>query len=227
MPKRFTPSLVINKLQREWAGYKTRFYANPIILRRNQAQLRRKIRESLTHYQKLRLVIGAGGVDVPGWILTDLPMLDALDSEHWARIFDFDSIDRILMEHVIEHWYEDQFRHFLKIVSPYLAKNAFIRVAVPDGLHPNAEYITYVRPGGVGFGADDHKVLYDYEIMSHILAAQGYDCRLLEYFDKKGEFHALTWDTEDGMIRRSAKYDPRNKEKPLSYTSLIFDCWPK
>ncbi len=47
---------------------------------------------------------------------------------------------------------------------------------------------------------------------------------LLEYFDEAGNFHRSPWDASDGFVARSADYDPRNKEKPLSYTSLIVDA---
>jgi predicted SAM-dependent methyltransferase len=49
--------------------------------------------------------------------------------------------------------------------------------------------------------------------------------RLLEYFDPDGEFHCQAWQTADGMISRSSEHDDRNQTKPLSYTSLIVDCW--
>ena len=124
-----------------------------------------------------------------------------------------------------EHLTEKQFKTFLYNVRPYLAPESFIRIAVPDGFHPSSEYIEYVRPGGIGEGADDHKVLYNYQLFQRLIEECQYDYRLLEYFDENEQFHQIEWSAEDGMIRRSKDYDIRNQQQPLSYTSLIVDLW--
>jgi len=46
-----------------------------------------------------------------------------------------------------------------------------LRVAVPDGFHPNPGYIERVKPGGTGPGAGDHKILYTYRTLSAILSS--------------------------------------------------------
>ena len=97
-------------------------------------------------------------------------------------------------------------------------------MAVPDGFNPSEEYINYVKPGGTGNGADDHKLLYNYKLMSGFLENVGFKVNLLEYFDENGQFHKAPWDPEDGMIRRSADHDERNRDGKLGYTSLIIDA---
>jgi predicted SAM-dependent methyltransferase len=128
---------------------------------------------------------------------------------------------------VIEHWTEREFCAFLQIVTPFLAEQGFVRIAIPDGFHPDPVYINYVKPGGSGAGASDHKVLYTYVSVAQLLSKVDYDYQFLEYFDETGQFHQIAWEIEDGFVHRSANYDSRNKNQPLTYTSLIFDVWPK
>jgi predicted SAM-dependent methyltransferase len=99
-----------------------------------------------------------------------------------------------------------------------------LRIAVPDGYNPNPHYIDYVRPGGTGAGADDHKILYNYVTLKSSLEGAGFEVQLLEYWDEKGEFHFINWTDEAGHIMRSRRYDKRNQEGNLNYTSLIVDA---
>jgi predicted SAM-dependent methyltransferase len=92
-------------------------------------------------------------------------------------------------------------------------------------LHPNADYVAAVRPGGTGAGADDHKVLYTYRTLAQVFEGIGFSVELLEYFDEEGRFHANEWTTEAGLVRRSSRFDPRNTEGTLAYTSVILDAF--
>jgi predicted SAM-dependent methyltransferase len=177
--------------------------------------------------EPVKLVIGAGPTSYSGWLATDLPVLNALEAEDWSKVFRPGDVERILAEHVVEHWTEGEFRHFLRIVRPYLSPQGRIRVAVPDGSHPDPAYVDSVKPGGTGLGADDHKALYTFRTMTALLAEEGYEAKLLEYFDAGGQFHRTEWSSDDGFIMRSADSDSRNKERPLSYTSLILDAFPR
>jgi predicted SAM-dependent methyltransferase len=47
---------------------------------------------------------------------------------------------------------------------------------------------------------------------------------MLEHFDEQGVFHATEWDPLEGMIERSARFDDRNKNGTLAYTSIIIDA---
>jgi len=47
---------------------------------------------------------------------------------------------------------------------------------------------------------------------------------LLEYFDARGNFHHAAWNEAEGMIHRSQRFDARNREGKLQYTSLILDA---
>jgi len=200
-------------------------YRNQQRLQQQQDKIRLHITQTIEAGQPVNVLIGAGETDYDGWIPTDIPAFDILKHTHWADLFQPNIIYRMLAEHVFEHLTVEQLQDFLRIARIYLAPEGRIRIAVPDGYHPDPSYIEHVRPGGIGVGADDHKVLYTCDLITDILTAQGYDYQLLEYFDADGKFHKVNWDVKDGYIKRSADHDKRNKEGQLVYTSLIVDCW--
>jgi len=129
-----------------------------------------------------------------------------------------------MAEHVWEHLDETQTALANRYCWEYLAPGRSLRLAVPDGLHPSPDYIAYIRPGGTGAGADDHKVLYDYRNMTARLESTGFSVSLLEYWDETGCFHYIDWTSDNGHIDRSRRYDERNKQGTLGYTSLIVDA---
>lgn len=186
---------------------------------------RRSIRRCLSKVNSFRVIIGAGGTSYPGWISTDYPALDLTDERSWARLFNIDQIDALLSEHVMEHLTDYQMAASVVNIYKYLKKGGYIRIAVPDGYHPNTDYIERVRPGGWGLGSDDHKQFFNYQSLSSQLEKAGFTIQLLEWFDERGEFNFREWIEEDGMVLRSSRYDERNIDCPLSYTSLILDAY--
>src|SRR5579859_4940385 len=68
----------------------------------------RNLRRMVRHSSPLRIVVGAGGLFDPGWIPTDVDVLDILNKRHWERLFRESSIDAILAEHVWEHLTAEQ-----------------------------------------------------------------------------------------------------------------------
>jgi len=185
---------------------------------RNRKRLREKIKVT-----PLRVVVGAEGNFQQGWIGTEIDTLNLLKKRDWKMLFKPGIIDVILAEHVWEHLTDEEGQLALRNCFTYLKKGGYFRVAVPDGFHPDQNYIDYVKPGGHGAGADDHKLLYNYLLMKAYLEAAGFKVRLLEYFDENGVFHYNEWAPEDGLIRRSKRFDERNKNGQLNYTSLIID----
>jgi len=163
-------------------------------------------------------------VSQAGWIASDIEYLNLLRREHWAGSFAKSSIDAILAEHVWEHLSPEDGLVAAMVCHEYLKPGGYLRVAVPDGFHPDAAYRDWVQVGGSGPGADDHKVLYDHKTFSALFARAGFDVTLLEYFDSGGIFHGSAWNDEDGMIHRSQRFDPRNRGDKLQYTSLIIDA---
>lgn len=177
-----------------------------------------------TNIEPIRVVLGANFVHQKGWIPTDIESLNILDEHSWKKRFAENSISALLAEHVWEHLTLEQGKLGAKYCYRFLKKGGYIRVAVPDGHHPDPAYIEGVRPGGSGKAAWDHQVLYTVESLSEIFQEQGFKVNVLEAFDAQGEFQFREWDPSDGMIYRSSRYDERNWKKPLNYTSLIIDA---
>ncbi|MDF3056915.1 MAG: hypothetical protein K0R17_1130 [Rariglobus sp.] len=171
-----------------------------------------------------RIVLGAAGVCDTDWIPSDIEYLDMLKQSDWDRFFTPGSIDAMLAEHVWEHLTSDQGAIAAANCFKYLRPGGYLRVAVPDGLHPSPIYREWVRVGGSGPGADDHKILHTYRTFSALFEQAGFQCKLLEYFDENGNFHECEWSLADGRIVRSKHLDERNHNGALNYTSIILDA---
>ncbi len=172
----------------------------------------------------LKIIVGSAATKQEGWISTNYPLLDLTDAHTFAALFDSGSVSNFLAEHVWEHMTLEDGIKACHNCFVYLKQGGLLRIAVPDGFHPDADYIAQVKPGGYGPGADDHKVLYNYQTLSALLENAGYKVRLLEWFDEEGKFHHENWDVEEGFIMRSTRFDPRNNTNPTAYTSLIIDA---
>lgn len=183
-----------------------------------------RLKKELKTPGDLKIVIGAASVHERNWIPTDIEYLNILNKNHWRNFFRHNSIDAILAEHVWEHLSVKEGIAAAKNCYAYLKPGGYIRIAVPDGLHPDQNYIDEVKAGGSGSGADDHKVLYTYKTLADLFEQAGFQTELLEYFDEEHNFHAKKWCAEEGMIHRSKQYDQRNRNGQLNYTSIILDA---
>lgn len=198
-------------------------------LRRNLLRLAaawrvRALRRRLAKGPPFKVVLGASRKGQPGWILTERAELDLTREEDWARWFLPGSIDVLLAEHVWEHLTSEEGEVGARLCWRHLKPGGRLRLAVPDGFHPDPGYIEWVRIGGRGPGANEHKVLYDYRSLTSLLEKAGFRVELLEYFDELGHFKARPWHIEDGFIRRSHRFDPRNADGRPHYTSLMLDA---
>lgn len=171
-----------------------------------------------------RIIIGSSATAMDGWISTEYPYVDITNGKRLGYWFGENSVTSILAEHVLEHLDEKSAKIAAENIKKILMPKGYIRIAVPDGYHPDPIYIDAVRPGGSGDGSDDHKVLYTIDSLTLILEQSGFLVKPLEWFDKNGVFHTNPWMPEDGMISRSSRFDARNINKPLSYTSLVLDA---
>jgi predicted SAM-dependent methyltransferase len=181
----------------------------------------RRLKKQLRESPKRKIVVGSAGLQSPGWIATDIQFLNLLKVADWDRFFRADSLDTILAEHVWEHLTCDEGLQAARTCFRFLKTGGYIRVAVPDGLHPDPSYIDYVQVGG----PDDHKMVYTYKTLRDIFEKSGYRVQLYEYFDEAHKFHFQAWNPEDGMISRSKRFDERNKDGVLNYTSVILDAF--
>jgi len=178
----------------------------------------------LPNRQHRKIVIGSSATGFNDWISTDKDTLNLLDPASWRQYVQAGTIDAILAEHVWEHLTSGQATIAAKTCFEFLRPGGHLRIAVPDGFHPDPAYIDSVKPGGSGRGSLDHKVLYTHESLAMIFSSAGYETRLLEYFDRDGKFHKTEWNTEDGMISRSLLNDKRNVDGKPVYTSIILDA---
>ncbi len=174
-------------------------------------------------FWKKKIIVGSGLSSFSGWVATDKNTLDIISENDWKSVVLFGKLKAVLMEHVLEHLTADDAKKGLTNIFNYLRKGGHVRIAVPDGFHPDHEYIEKVKPGGAGAGADDHKNLYNYKSLSKIMKDCGFECNLLEYWDERGQFHYKDWNPDDGMIMRSLRFDKRNVDGKPVYTSLIID----
>jgi predicted SAM-dependent methyltransferase len=183
-----------------------------------------KIFWHLLNQNSKRFNIGAGKYDLGDWVCTDLYYLDITKAAQWKRKLKWLKLDNIFAEHVWEHLSDEHTIFANTNCFNFLKPGGKLRIAVPDGFHPDPDYINNVKPGGIGAGAHDHKVLYTYKIMKERLEAVGFTVTFPEYWDENGEFHFNEWDVKEGRVERSKRFDKRNAKGELKYTSLIVDA---
>lgn len=173
----------------------------------------------------LKVILGTGGVSQKGWLPTDICHLNMLSIGDWQRYFRGNSIDVLFAEHVWEHLTEADGITAARNCYAYLKPGGYLRVAVPDAYHPSIEYRDAVKPMGSGLGSDDHKVFFTHVTLTRIFEAAGFKVELLEYFDESGAFHHKEWNADAGFVTRSMRFDERNSDGNLNYTSIILDAW--
>lgn len=196
--------------------------AKKVRMLQNYIRLKNKkyiFKTQLKNKKPIKIVIGASGKFESGWIPTEQSFLNLLKYEDWEKYFLINSIDSIMSEHVWEHLTQEEGLLAAQNCYKYLKDGGTIRIAVPDGYHPDKSYIEKVD-----VGADDHKILYTHKSLASIFKEAGFEVTLLEYFDEDGVFHYKEWDYNNGRIYRSSNLDERNKVNKLSYTSIILDA---
>lgn len=177
--------------------------------------------------EPLRVIIGAGEQDYPGWIATGKEQLDLLRQDDWIKSFGGRRADAFLAEHVWEHLTEAQGRRAADYCFLSLRPGGYLRCAVPDRNFPDPDYQQLVKVGGPGpadHPAADHKILYDYKLLSSVFEGAGFEVDLLEYCDERGRFHYNQWDPREGPIYRSLLRDHRNGQGEIRFVSLIIDA---
>src|ERR1051326_6881418 len=87
-----------------------------------------------------RVIVGAGRTTQEGWIATNPPELDLLKPATWEVFLAAEKADAILAEHVwhMLPWHDAYFA--ARVCRQYLADDGYLRVAVPDGFHPDLDY---------------------------------------------------------------------------------------
>ena len=101
-------------------------------------------------------------------------------------------------------------------------------MAVPDGLKPDKDWAFFVGPmydRQINEPRRAHRMGWTYEVFPEIFIAAGFRVELLEYWDGFTQ-HYTDWDVQYGLVRRSRRFDERNKNGDLTaYSSLIIDIF--
>jgi predicted SAM-dependent methyltransferase len=184
---------------------------------------RRRLRQQ-TRQRPLRLILGAGLTQYPGWIPTDIWALDITRPDDWARYLEPASAEAMLAEHVWEHLTPDQALTAARLCFRYLRSGGYLRVAVPDGLVPDPWFVDYIRPGTDNPAAEGHQVLYTCRTFTDVFERAGFRVESLEWFDETGEFHRRDWDLADGPIRRRFGGEDRRTPGGYHFASIILDA---
>ena len=181
----------------------------------------------LKKHSNLNIIIGSSSTEYKGWFSSEKYFLDICQENDFQRILKGRKINKILAEHVLEHLTEEELLKALNNFYHYSSENVNIRIAVPDGNHPNTDYIQSVKPDENGLMAHGHKILLNYITLCNAFHAQGFDAKLLEYWDDNERFYSIYRNDENGFIQRSLLNDSRNSDEITKYTSLIADFFKK
>lgn len=154
--------------------------------------------------ENLKIIVGAAETYQPGWYSTNEQWLNITDSRDWKRVFkDKRIITHVVAEHVFEHLTRQECLDALKNIADHLIDAGRVRIAVPDGYHPDVNYLQHVGIGGIGDDASDHKQLLNGDTLSEILSESGFRPIHIEGYDAKGRLIQEPWLPHDGFIRRS------------------------
>mmetsp|Transcript_22443 Transcript_22443/g.57137 ORF Transcript_22443/g.57137 Transcript_22443/m.57137 type:complete len:271 (-) Transcript_22443:123-935(-) len=179
----------------------------------------------------LRVVLGASGNVPRGWLGTDYPAVNFLNHSGLGLRFRPDSVHAFLAEHVFEHFTPSQAVLALQAVSCLLVSGGYLRVAVPDAIHPNPLFRKMAWGGWAQrtqpkWGYPGHQTAWTHRTLAAAASLAGLQAKPLEFWDEQGQFHQFPWRPEDGNISRSADHDWRNVRRQAHlhrYTSLIMD----
>jgi len=177
----------------------------------------------------IRIVVGASGDSYTGWITTEKYFFDITDGRSTSALIGGAKVRSFLLEHVLEHLSYEDATEAIKNLLQCVTVGGTIRIAVPDGNHPDENYRRLV---GVD-GPDDH--LHLWTLADAIDLARQSKCaiEMVEYFTERGQFVSTrlsdseTIARERGVVSRSAKNSWSRADSidygPHGYTSLIFD----
>jgi predicted SAM-dependent methyltransferase len=187
------------------------------------------IRASLIGGGHMRIIVGAAMTHQKGWYSTNEQWLDIAKPQDWDRIFKGKVVlQNVLAEHVIEHLTRDETIIALSNISRHMVPGGRVRIAVPDGYHPDPDYIKNVNVCGIGPDAEDHKQLLNVDTLFNFLNDAGFDPELLEGYLRNGKLEQKNIDPSYGLVMRSRGNSSLIEKKSDfafvdSNTSLIVD----
>ncbi|MFA4851946.1 MAG: hypothetical protein WC599_05450 [Bacteroidales bacterium] len=183
--------------------------------------IKNRIHQKARRGEKIKIIIGSSKdfLEKDGWIYTNLPHFNILKESDWKYFFSKTRINNLLAEHVLEHLTEKEVEKVLKLSFQYLKAGGVFRIAVPDGLNPDPDYIDMVSPTGKIGSFHGHKFLWNYQSLEKLANNNGWSAMFLEYYNEDGNFISNDFTFDNGPIERSSKNNSANSE-----LSLIIDC---
>ena len=177
----------------------------------------------------MKIIVGAAMTHQRGWYSTNEQWLDITQSQDWEKIFrGKPSLTHVLAEHVFEHLTEKETKRALELVSKHMTHGGRIRIAVPDGYHPDPVYRRHVGIAGIGADAEDHKQLLNCDVLTSLLEETGFSSEMSEGYLNNGELVQKPIDSISGTIIRS-RSNPETMAKRAGWefadanTSLVVD----
>ena len=188
-----------------------------------------KLKLAIFYKKEIKLIIGAALTSQKGWFSTNEEWLDVSNAEHWNRLFKRKcNLKCVMAEHVFEHLSVKEMDKAIKLIYQYLDNSGHLRIAVPDGNHPNQEYRLNTGINGIGPDASDHKQFITYEFIKMILEKNGFTCQIKEGYLSDGNLVRRDLDYKFGFIMRSRNNCLLKKNNINifydSNTSLIVDA---
>lgn len=188
------------------------------------------VARAVANGQPMRVILGAAETFQPGWYSTNESWLDITNPNHWRAVFGGRKLlTHAVAEHVFEHLTHAECAQALQLIHDHLRPQGRLRIAVPDGYHPDPTYLRHVGINGIGDDAADHKQLLTVDILADLLRAAGFTPHHLEGYRADGTLVQAPYNPDDGLIRRSRAFHIRNPQdlRPWAFvdaeTSLIVD----
>jgi predicted SAM-dependent methyltransferase len=165
---------------------------------------RQGIRIPVAVGKPIRIIVGAAMTHQAGWYSTNEQWLDITRAEDWRRIFGGKPLlTHVLAEHVFEHLTAAETRAALGHVARHMRPGGRIRIAVPDGYHPDPTYLRHVGIAGIGADAEDHKQLLNCDSLARYLDGAGFTAELKEGYRSDGSLVQTPLDPGLGLVIRS------------------------
>lgn len=154
--------------------------------------------------KEVKIILGAALTNQLGWHSTNEQWLDISSVEDWTKIFKSKRLIKCAVaEHVFEHLTPKQMETAIGLVYEHMLSGGTIRIAVPDGNHPNEDYRKHTGIGGIGDDAADHKQFLTFETLKCALEHAGFSVIHQEGYARDGSLRKKFLDPELGYINRS------------------------
>lgn len=186
---------------------------------------RQRMRAAVKRGAHVKIIVGAAETWRPGWYSTNEQWHNIASPADWERIFGGARIiTHVVAEHVFEHLTHAEAAQALRLIADHMVPGSRIRIAVPDGYHPDPDYIRHVGINGIGDDASDHKQLLNVDVLSDLLAQAGFKPTLVEGYRRDGALVRSDWSEEHGYVWRSRQNPAKGAFDFVdAETSLIVD----